>query len=258
MLFDTHLHTDFSTDSEMKAKDLFALSKKENLGFIITEHMDLHYPKPDLFVFSVEDYFQKFQDYRNPNFLLGIEIGLRPDCLAENRQLAENRSFDFVIGSIHVVNELDLYYKPFYAHKDKQAAYLTYFSAMLRCLKETDFIDTLGHIDYIARYAPYDDPEVHYHEFAEAIDAVLRLVADKGIALEINTRRLNERKVIEDLLPIYRRFHAVGGEYVTLGSDAHRLTDVGSQLNIAWEMAQACQLQPVYFEKRQMKVMCLE
>ena len=257
MLFDSHLHTRFSTDSEMEFADLRATSPLENCGIIITEHLDLNYPVPEKFVFPVDDYFTAYESYRSNRLLLGIEIGLRSDCLEENRQVISHHPFDFVLGSIHVVNKHDLYYAPYYEGRSKQAAYQEYFQAMLDCVKVYDFIDSLGHIDYIARYAPYPDPEVYYREFSEAIDAVLISLAQQEVALEINTRRFAAQQVIDHLVPIYRRFQELGGKYVTLGSDAHRPEAVASHLADAWELAQTCNLQAVYYQDRQRKIMNL-
>ncbi len=154
-----------------------------------------------------------------------------------------------------MINQHDLYYAPYYEGRSKQVAYQDYFQTMIDCVKGNDFIDSLGHIDYIARYAPYPDPEVYYHEFADAIDTVLASLAEREVALEINTRRFNDKQVIEHLVPLYRRFHELGGKYVTLGSDAHYPEAVASHLNDAWELAQTCNLQAVYYQNRQRKAM---
>lgn len=257
MLFDTHLHTRFSTDSEMEFADLRATSLQKNCGIIITEHMDLNYPVSEKFTFSVGDYFAAYKSYRSNRLLLGIEIGLRTDCIENNRQIVSYHPFDFVLGSIHVINQHDLYYDPFYEGRSKQAAYQDYFQSMLDCVQGNDFIDSLGHIDYIARYAPYPDPEVHYHEFSEAIDAILISLAQRDVALEINTRRFADKQVIDHLVPIYHRFHELGGQYVTLGSDAHRPEAVANQLEDAWNLANRCNLQAVYYQDRQRKIMTI-
>ena len=144
---------------------------------------------------------------------------------------------------------------PYYEGRSKQEAYERYFQTMIDCVKAYDFVDSLGHIDYIARYAPYADPEIYYHDFSDAIHELLSVVVQKNIALEINTRRFDDQQVIEHLLPIYQKFHDLGGKYVTLGSDAHRPTAVASHLQDAWKLAQRCGLQAVYYEERQRKLM---
>jgi histidinol-phosphatase (PHP family) len=220
------------------------------LGITITEHMDLAYPEPDAFTFDVNAYFAEYAKYRNDKLLLGIEVGMRPDCLEENRRIIENHSFDYVIGSIHVVDNIDIYHSSFYESRPKQEVYNHYFDAMLLCLKNYDFFDSLGHIDYIARYAQYPDPDMHYHEFSDRIDEIVKLAAERGKAIEINTRRLTNKAAVQQLLPIYKRFSEFGGKLVTIGSDAHKLEDIGRGLNMAQEMAEACNLKVVYFKQR--------
>ena len=53
MVFDTHLHTEISSDSEMKIDEAIKQAKALNLGLIITEHMDLFYPEDNKFIFDV-------------------------------------------------------------------------------------------------------------------------------------------------------------------------------------------------------------
>ena len=250
MLFDTHIHTDFSTDSRMLIADAISAAHKAGIGVIVTEHMDLAYPgEPEAFVFDVNKYFAEYGPLRGRDLLLGIEMGMRVDCLEDNRRIAGQHSFDYIIGSIHVVDDIDIYRPDFYINRPKFEVFGRYFTAMKECLKAYDFIHALGHIDYISRYARYDDNEVHYREFSDIMDEILRLVIDKGIALEINTRRLDTRARIEDLLPIYQRYAELGGIMVTIGSDAHRADEVGRRLSVGMGMAEFCGLRPVYFKE---------
>ncbi len=250
MLFDTHIHTTYSTDSNMNIETAITRATALGRGITITEHMDLAYPEPEAFVFDVKAYLAEYAKYRNDQVLLGIEVGMRPDCLEENRRIVKEHAFDYVIGSIHVVDNVDIYHSSFYDTRPKREVYNRYFDAMLLCLKNYDFIDSLGHIDYIARYAQYSDPDIHYHEFADRIDEVVKAVAERGKALEINTRRLTNKAAVEQLLPIYKRFAEVGGKLVTIGSDAHKPEEIGRGLAVAQEMAEACRLKVVYFKQR--------
>lgn len=249
LLFDTHIHTRFSTDSTMLIEEALSKAQQSGLGIVLTEHMDLAYPgEPEAFVFNAEDYFAAYQPFRCQSVLLGVELGMRVDCLEDNRRLAAKYPFDFIIGSIHVVDDMDIYCAEFYQGKTKQAVYNQYLDAMIACMERYDFIHSLGHIDYIARYARFEDTELYYHEFQDRLDRVLTLVAEAGKALEINTRRLDSKERIEAVLPIYRRFAELGGQLVTIGSDAHKAADVGRRLEIGMEIAAACGLQAVRFQ----------
>src|SRR5665647_1269850 len=103
MLFDSHMHTYFSTDSEMVIDEAVARGQELNIGITITEHMDISYPGALPFIFDVDQYFAKYKEYHSDRVLLGIEIGMRSDCLDENCRLVEAYPFDYVIGSVHVV-----------------------------------------------------------------------------------------------------------------------------------------------------------
>lgn len=251
MWFDTHLHTTFSTDSKMTLHEALAKAKSSQLGLVITEHMDLCYPVAGDFVFSVEDYFSAYGPYRCDRLLLGIEIGMRPECLEENREIVESSDFDMVIGSIHVVDNQDLYYPPYYEGKDKIRAYTRYLEVMAEMIEQYSFIDTLGHVDYICRYAPYEDTNLYYSEFSQAFDKILKTIADQNKALELNTRRLGDEKVRAALLPIYTRFAELGGKWITIGSDAHRTQEIGKHFAEVCALIRQTKLEPVYFKNRQ-------
>lgn len=248
MLFDSHMHTCFSTDSKMKMDEAVARGRELDIGITITEHMDIAYPEPMSFIFDVEKYFADYNAFRSEKVLLGIEIGMRSDCLEENCKLVEKYPFDYVIGSVHVIDNIDIYAAEFYHERNKKDVYEQYFKTMKQCVTCYDGIHSLGHIDYIARYARFKDPEVYYHEFKDYIDEVLVILAQKGKALEINTRRLGTKEAVEIIMPIYKRFYEVGGRLVTIGSDAHHVKDIGRGLDVGLEVAERSKLDVVYFK----------
>jgi histidinol-phosphatase (PHP family) len=249
-MFDSHIHTDFSTDSKMKISEAVEASKKAGFNLIITEHMDLNYPDKDKFIFNPEEYFSKFKKYKSDKLLLGIELGMRMDYLEQNKNIQSNYDFDYVIGSIHFVDDMDIFYDALYKDRNKKDAYDMYFNRMYECVKNYDFFDSLGHIDYIARYARYEDKEIYYPEFSDEIDEILKILAYRGNSIEINTRRFNDPYAVENLLPIYKRFKELGGKTVTVGSDAHTPSSVGNCINTAVEIANECGLKIVYYRNR--------
>ena len=91
--------------------------------------------------------------------------------------------------------------------------------------------DSLAHLTYPFRYLPPQWREEGYGRWRECIDAVLSALAEKGLALEINVSGLRQEigRTLPDL-PIIRRFRELGGEWVTVGSDAHRPEDVGRHI----------------------------
>lgn len=249
-MFDTHVHTKISTDSKMEIDDAIKSAQNQNISLTITEHMDLKFPKEGLFSFDVDNYFNEYSKYRGDNFLLGVEIGMKSDCIEESRKVVKDHSFDYVIGSIHLVDNMDIYYSDFYNGKSKKEAYEDYLLCMLKCVKEYDFIDSMGHIDYISRYSKFEDKEIYYRDFSDIIDEILRTLVDQDKCIELNTRRLNDGNVAKNLIEIYKRFRELGGKNVTVGSDAHIPTAIGSNFNVAREIVQLCDLKAVHFKER--------
>ena len=253
-MFDTHLHTHFSGDSQMLFADAVKAASKAGLGMIVTEHMDIDYPdNPETFVFDPAEYFRALGPFCTDKVLLGVELGLRPECREQNRLIAESHPFDEIIGSIHVVDGIDIYRPEFTRGRSKKAAYGRYLASMLECVKGFDGFDSLGHVDYICRYAVYDEPELELADFLDEWSAVCKELISGGQVLEINTRRLDQPRAVASLQKLYQRYKELGGQCVTLGSDAHKPADIGRRLETAWQMAKELGLKPVYFKKRKME-----
>lgn len=157
-----------------------------------------------------------------------------------------------VIGSIHLVDGYDIYYPDFYIGKDKETAYRKYFQHMAQEATVADY-DVLGHIDYICRAAPYDNPELDYPTFKAQIDEVLKIITERAKVLELNTRRFDKAQAIAELVPVYKRYRELGGRFVTIGSDAHRVEVVGNYFARAMTFAHELDLTPVTFCQRQLK-----
>lgn len=249
-MFDSHVHTKFSSDSRMNIKDALNKSKELQIGIILTEHFDVDFPKQGDMVFNIDEYFNDYEKYKSENFLLGIEIGMQPQCLKQNKMIVEEYPFDFILGSIHAINGMDAFDPDTYKEFEKRDIYEKYFKCMLDCIKCYDFIDGLSHIDYIARYSQYDDSEIYYNEFKDYIDPILKALAESGKALELNTRRLEGKEARENLLNIFKRFHELGGRNITVGSDSHTPLSIGKYFDYADEIAKRANLKIVHYKQR--------
>lgn len=248
-MFDCHVHTRFSTDCCMEIEDAIKVSKEKGIGLIITEHMDLGYPKPDEFIFDIDEYIENYNRYKSDRLLLGMELGMNLDYVEEGKRLC-GRDFDMIIGSLHMLKGFDIYEGDLYEGRSKKDVFEFYFKYMYDCVKSYDYIDTMGHIDFIARYAKYSDREIKYEDYTDLIDEVLRVLAKNEKSIEINTRRFNDKAAVNNLMKIYKRFYELGGRTVTIGSDAHLPESVGNNLKLGYEMAEGCLLKPVHFKER--------
>ena len=257
MYFDSHVHTEFSADSEMKAADALREAAKQGLGLVFTEHLDYDFPSAgtEEFIFDPEAYWTKYEPLRADGTLsLGVEMGMMASAREKNAAFLRRVPFDFVLASIHFLDVKDLYYPETFEGREKGEMYHEYFTVMRDEIYAHPFINTLAHIDYIARNAPFDNPEISYGEFTEDIDAVLRALIETETAIEINTRRLSVPRAIKELAPVYRRYHELGGRYVTIGSDAHVPEGVGRCYDRARELACAFDLTIVTFREQKMVI----
>lgn len=182
-------------------------------------------------------------------------MGMKIDKVDEINKIVEDNPFDYVIGSVHIVDYIDIFQHTFYEGRSKDETYKQYLKYMIHCLKTHDNIDSLGHIDYISRYSPYEDKEIYYEDYSDYIDEVLKILAFKEKAMEINSRRIKDANAVKNLMTIYKRFYELGGRLVTIGSDAHTPEAVGKNLYKAKEIAEECNLKPVYFKERKMLYM---
>ncbi|MFV0636420.1 histidinol-phosphatase HisJ family protein [Mitsuokella sp. WILCCON 0060] len=255
MIFDSHSHTAFSADSEMNPEEAMQKAEAEGVGLVFTEHLDLDYPGEMDFTFNPKEYWHSYEVYRGDKLRLGVEIGMNEAICRQNEAFIQRVPFDLVIGSQHIVDGQDIYYPAYYEGKTKKEAFYRYFELMAEnVLRHGDFIDVLGHIDYISRYAPYDNPEVSYEEFPDDIDQVLRAAIETNTVMELNTRRLGSRRALQALKPVYTRYRELGGRYITLGSDAHVAENVAMNFKAAAELAKTAGLQIVTFCERHMEI----
>lgn len=252
-MYDTHMHTKpFSTDSEMELSEVLRRKEESGLGIVLTEHMDYDFPSPGVYRFDVDAYFKAYSSHRSDQFLLGVEIGLQRFVADKNHKFVKTWPFDMVIGSVHAVCGKDLYELSYFqSFPEKKSAYETYLRDVYENIRDFDDFDTLGHIDYICRKAPYSDRLLHYEEFSEIIDEILMLLAQRKKSLEINTRLFDQKEAAQELEIICRRFAKLGGQMVTIGSDAHKASSIGSRIENAYELAQKCGLIPVVYKARQ-------
>ena len=253
MIFDSHSHTEFSADSSMTAIEAMDAAEALGLGLVITEHLDIGFPGEKPFDFEPEEYFAKYAKLRGEKLALGVEVGLTESNFEDNLAFIARGSFDLVIGSLHVLNGRDLYYPETYAGLEKEAVYRRYLTNMAALVREHRYIDVLGHIDYIARYAPYADGELDYPTYAVEIDDVFAAALETDTVPELNTRRLGSDRALDSLAMIYRRYRELGGKFVTLGSDAHQKKAVGANFDRAKKIAADAGLKIVTFVGRQMK-----
>ncbi|MCR5099396.1 MAG: histidinol-phosphatase HisJ family protein [Lachnospiraceae bacterium] len=236
-MWDTHLHTEFSGDSQAKVGDMIAAGRAKGLsGMTFTDHLDWNYPKEpgrfDLDFYGYHDAMNRALT-ENPDIEIrtGIEIGLQPHLAERHREFLNKVPFDFVIGSIHVVDGMDPYYPEYFEGRNGDEGYGQYFECMKQNIVEFSDFDTLGHLDYVVRYGLRNLGAVQgamtFSKHRDVIEEILDFLIKNEKSLEVNTgsfrNNMTEPNPSYEIIRLYRE---MGGRLITIGSDAHKPENV--------------------------------
>lgn len=248
MYSDSHVHTEFSGDSDTPVRAQIEAAAALGMEAVwITDHHDFDVDSGDTdFNLDVERYLSVLKELQEVykgqiELRIGIEFGQQPHLAEYEQEFFSKYEFDFVIGSTHFVNGCDPYYPSFFEGRTETEAYEDYFRTLAGNLKRFDNYDTAAHLDYVVRYGPNQNREYNFQRYQDYLDEILRTIIAKGKGLECNTAGLRyglgETNPCVDVL---RRYRELGGEILTIGSDAHISRDVGFGFDRIGEMLRNC------------------
>jgi histidinol-phosphatase (PHP family) len=252
--FDGHVHTAFSPDSDVTI-DAYARQAVE-LGIpeiAITDHVDFD-PRAPAYAYSTfEDRRRVIRDAAHRWAPLGLQIRFGVELTYERaweeavRHHLRQNAYDFVIGSVHVGAD-----SPYLAGRVEgwingrslPEIVAPYYDEVVAAAR-SELFDAIGHVDFVKRYLA---PHVSAADLAaapELIEPVLHALVESGTALEINTSGL--RQAAQETYPSaasVARYRELGGERVTVGSDAHVAHHFAWALSDGYAAAEAAGLQP--------------
>ncbi len=257
---DYHMHSTFSEDGSSAPEKMCRQAIK--LGILeigFSEHWDVGpYEKHPRF-FQPEPWYAELERLRELfagqlTIRAGVEIAephLYPQPAAE---VLTRIPFDYVLGSVHFVGPNFMFDEDYFCLHPADEVYRAYFAEVETLLQTAD-LDILAHLDIPARTAKpifgYDPAR-----YEDQIRRILRMVIDRGLALDVNAAGL--RKTAQKLMPdplILKWYAGMSGERVTLGSDAHQTDQVGLHLDTALEAVRAAGITHVaQFEKRKTRL----
>lgn len=249
-MWDNHMHTSFSGDSTAAPLDMIKEAKAKGLsGITITDHLDYDYlPEPGLFDLDLDSYYNTQKalalEYSTNDFtiLTGLEVGLQKCSLEKNKAAVSSQNFDFIIGSTHVVDGKDPYYDSFWDGCTQTELFLKYYASILENITTFDNFDSIGHLDYIFRYAKNDSARSNtYKPYKFMVDMILDQIIRKDKALEINTGAY--RKGLAEPNPsidIIKRYKDLGGKLITIGADAHEPDHIAYGFEKVSELLKDC------------------
>lgn len=233
MKADFHLHTAFSGDSEAAPEAMAERAVELGIETIcFTDHMDTDSEAAD-FILDTESYIPRLkklqEEYRDRlDIRIGVEIGMQPQLAGYHEEYVKKHPFDFVIASLHLVEGRDPYYQEVFAGREDREIYRCYFEALLDNVRAFSEFQVLGHLDYVVRYGVHKAEQYGYNEYADIIDEILRIIIKNGCGIEVNTAGFKYNLGFPNPHPdIIRRYKELGGEIITIGSDAHSPEYIG-------------------------------
>lgn len=230
IISDCHNHSSISSDSDTPMNSMIQSAVNKGLQIMcITEHMDYDFPDNyELsFIFEPEDYFRDINRNRctfghSIELLNGIELGLKPNYTKNYDELLEKYNWDFVIGSVHLVDDTDPYYPEFWNNKSTYECVQQYFETVYEDIRYYNNFDALGHLDYILRYNRENLSGYDYSNHKNIIDDILKYIIRHDIALEVNTSGFKTKLLAPNPgQELIKRYISLGGKLITIGSDAH-------------------------------------
>ncbi len=244
MFSDLHTHSLISDDAENSMAEIALAAAKRGLDLVcFTDHADLDGLEggPAPFPFPTERWQAAFEAAREAakgrvTLRLGLELGEADHRPAEAAALAAAVP-DFIIGSTHNLCGLPDFYcgRPggeapaLFDAAEKRRALLSRYVSELEATAALGLFDVIGHIGYPLRYMRAYEPDLTLLPWRERLAELFRRLIAAGKGVEVNTSglrgSLGETMPAPWLLSLYRD---LGGELVTLGSDAHRTGDVGA------------------------------
>jgi histidinol-phosphatase (PHP family) len=256
---DYHMHTTASCDSRATMAEMCQGAVDHGVAEIgFSEHYDLHPGEVECRdYFKLEAWAAELERCRRAfgsrlTIRAGIEIGEPHLFATEARAMLARYPFDYCLGSLHWVGAESIFHTRTFERQPAEVFFPTFFAELERMTALGGF-DILSHFDVPVRtamavYGRYDP-----RDYEGAIRPVLQNVIAHGIALDLNTAALRRRaRVLTPGLDILRWYVEMGGERVSLGSDAHEPGHVGANLPDAIEIARAAGLKYLtFFEGRQ-------
>ncbi|MFH0820178.1 MAG: histidinol-phosphatase HisJ family protein, partial [Candidatus Peregrinibacteria bacterium] len=237
LLIDYHVHNHFSPDSDTDTAEI--LKKLEHLG--VTEMCFANHAEwfdesspSGVHTFDLYEALRRFESIKweverlKPQFpklkiRIGAELTYDPSYLKTIEQFQKEAGLDFVIGSVHEIDGFVIssskHCQGYFEGKTEAEAYEPYFAQLQELVAWGQF-SVVGHLDVIKKYGCEYFGAFQPEKYKTPIVKALKVMAQKGLGLELNTGSL--RKRCRELFPhplILQWAVEAGVEHFTLGSD---------------------------------------
>lgn len=245
VFYDMHTHSQNSHDGNFSVCDMAKACIAHNIkAFAVTDHCDIEYYTErnmlDCIKSSIAETENAAKQFGGEiEILKGVEIGEGIWNLTHTEEVLSQTDYDVIIASVHAVRYKD-YTDPYstidfskMTAEDIDGYLDKYFDEVLETLHRVP-CNIMAHLTCPLRYirGKYKI-NADSARYSEKIEQILKYIIEKSIALEINTSGVNTFGFFMPDEWIIKRYKELGGELVTLGSDAHIPENVGTAFESA-------------------------
>ena len=269
LLPDMHTHSNHSHDCRVPLREMRAAQEAKNTRLAaVTNHADVGFYKTREELSHLTRAFEEtvMLNARNNSpcrLLTGVEIGdgvFAPEMMRCAESLCD---YDVIIGSVHCAEKDGVLYAysrtNFSEESDRDVDEFLgeYFKNLKKTVEIGDF-DILAHLTCPLRYVVgRSGKKADIAKYDGIITEILKEIIKKGIALELNTSSLS--LALGDFVPstdILVKYRELGGYLITLGSDAHILTEASANFERAKKHLKALGFENVFYYKNRRAYQC--
>ena len=243
-LIDCHTHSTLSHDG--CDEPMLMAQRACELGikhFALTDHIEIDKFTEWDFESAVSKGYGVFREIKERfagkmEVYYGAELGQPLYNLPLAEKILGAHDFDFVLGSQHRSKSYPYLNRVPDTYADRKRCLDEYFEEELALAKWGNFC-SLSHLTFPLRFLQVDIKapvlkicrEIDMSPYESTIDEIFRTIIKRGIALEVNSSGI--RKGLGVPMPPQEyllRYKRLGGRLITIGSDAHRVSDVGADI----------------------------
>uniref|UniRef100_A0A7V0Z4K1 Histidinol-phosphatase n=1 Tax=candidate division WOR-3 bacterium TaxID=2052148 RepID=A0A7V0Z4K1_UNCW3 len=271
-MVDYHIHTNHSIDADGCLRDYcekaLAIGLKE---ICFTNHCELDEERNDnLIRFNGEiksidnesllnlqsEIFDLKEHYRKKglDIKFGIEVGFFDGVDKRLKEVTNGVSLDYLLAGIHCLDHICIDSSKecnHYFEKHSAEELLNRYFTTMEILVRSRLFDAVAHFDVYKKYGLNFYGEKVRDFDREYVYHIFKLMAEYGTGLEINTAGLRRYNAFYPSIEFIQLAREAGIEIITVGSDSHKVEDLGKGITDAFEYARSSGFSAVYrFNKR--------
>lgn len=253
-IYDCHVHTTYSFDGKATIGE--QCDRAISLGLRAITVTDHTTPVPKGYAYcenirkSVEAANRKKEELEGTLLVLsGMELGDPLTCGDERyKPFYDIKGVDCILGSVHSGPIFKTYFPNNPYGSDLRRSVATadmdflkrfverYYTEVLKLVEKAD-VDVITHLTFPLRYINGQaNRGFDITEFDALIDEVLKAIIKTGKTLEVNTSGYAGWGEFMPNSEILKRYFALGGRHISLGSDAHRAAHLSVGIPEAMEL----------------------